>query len=211
MSSEEDDLEFTFFKKAEKVEKEKEMCPYCLKKYVSVKQHLNSCKEYKKKLAELEEKKEDKKEISSDKMDSIERKIQDLAQENLELRNMIKDAKNIMLTQESPAITSIYRELTIWDYEVFKNDVMDNFDLKQFDKVVKLPDDTEQNFFWSLKYLLSQNPEIKSDTDRHRATQFMNRQYRGDKKHYEFVIREAKKFFMALIEKYLLKGDSNGN
>ena len=29
--------------------------------------------------------------------------------------------------------------------------------------------------------------------------------------HYEFVIREAKKFFMALIEKYLIKGDSNGN
>ncbi len=196
--SNKDELDsFDFFKKTKevkkKVEKEKVKCSWCDGEFVSLGRHLPNCKPYQDYLKEKEE--EDAK-----KTIDVQKQIEKLENDNLELRELIENATKIMKTKENPVITAILNEFATFDFDNLVEYIMVEYDLKKFDKVIT--GRTGSNTFWYFMDLVKKEDEITGNKEKFDISRFLNRVARGDSKMYKVFYSVIKNMILDVIKQY---------
>jgi len=190
------DLGFDFFEKPEEIKKKALVeCSYCNEKVESLREHYKSCDGYKAHQKELQEERK-KKQATLDKFDNkIQEQLDNQEKKIKELTQMILDAREQVISKESPVVDKIKDLFVEFDFDKLVDHISTENDLKKFDKVV----DHGNTFFYYMDYIKAEK-EITESKSKYDVARFLNRVARGDSKMYKLIFNWVKDRILSIIK-----------
>jgi len=134
--------------------------------------------------------------------DKYQKQIEDLVKKNEELTEMFLKFRETTIKEESPVVNAILKEFSTYSFNVLKQELMEENDIKQFDKTIKFSNGKINRELWNLKHLLDKNPELRDNQDRLDAVKYMNRVYRDGPRNYIYTVEKVKERVVKIIDKY---------